>query len=329
MKNIPSDHDLPKITFSIVTLNEENRIKACLEAIIAQDYPKEKIEIIVMDGGSTDRTVEISKKYQAKIYFNEKKLPEPGLAKAYRKATGDYMVFMAADNIIFDKHWTKKIIQPFLDDPSHIFASFSRVLNAPEDNVWNKYLNEDTDPFSAFIFGNASHPDKFKDIYKVERENSYFIIYDYDVKKFPLIALAQCTVLKTKRKRELNSSFDDILPLINIIEKKGKIAYVKNAGIYHFSVRGFNHLRIKFKNRIYNSMKTNSYISRENYISMERKVRRYLFILYSLSFIIPLLSGIRLAYIKRKAYMLLHPIVSFIIGFYILFNFTKIKVWQK
>lgn len=321
--------DLPKVTFSIVTLNEEKRIKTCLEAIVAQVYPKEKIEIIVMDGGSTDRTLEIARKYQVKIYFNAKKLAEPGLAEAYKKATGDYMVFMAADNIIFDKYWTRKIIQPFLDDQDHIFASFSRVVNAPGDNIWNKYLNEDTDPFSAFIFRDASHPDKFRKLYTVGKENSRYVIYEYDVKNFPLIALAQCTVLKTKIKRKLSSNSDDILPLVNIIEEGGKIAYVKNTGIYHFSVRGFDHLQNKFRKRIFNSIKTNSYVSRESYVSTERKIRRYLFLPYSFSFVIPLLDGIRLMIVKRKLYMLLHPIVSFIIGFYILFNFVQIKLWQK
>jgi len=321
--------DLPKVTFSIVTLNEEKRIKVCLEAIVTQAYPKEKIEIIVMDGGSKDKTIEIAKKFKAKIYFNKKKLAEPGLAEAYKKATGEYMIFMAADNILFDKYWTRKIIQPFLDDPDHIFASFSRVVNALDDNIWNKYLNEDTDPFSSFVFKNASHPDKFKKIYRIEKENPHYIIYNYDVKNFPLIALAQCTVLKTKIKRELNSNFDDILPLVKIIEKGGKIAYVKDTGIYHFSVKEFNHLRIKFQKRIYNSIKTDSYASRENYASTERKIRRYLFLLYSFSFVLPLFDGIRLMVIKRKPYMLLHPIVSFIIGFYILFNFIKIKVWEK
>nr|MBI5455838.1 glycosyltransferase family 2 protein [Candidatus Levybacteria bacterium] len=330
MKNlIITKSTLPKVTFGIVTLNEEKRIKACLSAIAIQEYPKEKIEIIVMDGGSTDKTVEIAKKYRAKIYFNEKKLAEPGLAAAYQKATGDYMVFMAADNIIYDKYWTRKIVQPFLDDVDNILVSFSRVVNSPSDNIWNKYLNEDTDPFSAFVFNNASCPDKFKKIYTVEKENSHYAIYNYKIENFPLIALAQCTVLKTKIRRKLNSNYDDILPLIDIIKKGGKIAYVKDTGIYHFSVKGFTHLRMKFKKRIFNSIKTDSYVSRESYVSTERKIRRYLFLLYSFSLIIPLLEGIRLMIIKRKFYMLLHPIVSFIIGFYIIINFIKIKIWQK
>jgi glycosyltransferase involved in cell wall biosynthesis len=320
---------LPAITFAIVTLNEEKRIERCLEAISEQNYPKDKIEIIVMDGGSTDNTIEIAKKYGVTIYFNEKKLAEPGLAKAYEKANGEYMVFMAADNIIFDKQWTRKIVKPFSDDPEHTFVSFSKVVNASDDNIWNKYLNEDTDPFNAFVYQNASHPQKFGKIYKTIYEDKDYVIYDYTATNFPLIALAQCTVLKTRLNRKKGSHFDDILPLIDIIDKGGRIAFVKNTGIYHFSVKSFSDLNNKFKKRIYNSIKTNSYSSREQYVSNERKLRRYLFLPYSFLIIMPLSQGIFAALHKHKFYLLMHPIVSFIIGFYILSNYLKIKIWQK
>ena len=237
---IMENSNLPKVTFGIATLNEEKRIKACLEAIVAQIYPKDKIDIIVVDGGSTDKTKEIAKKFQTKIFFNKKLLAEPGLAEAYRKAAGDYVVFMAADNVIFDKYWLKKMVQPFLDDPDHISASFSGVANLVSDNIWNKYLNEDTDPFSAFVFGNASHPSKFLVEYEVEKENSDYVIYRYSTKNFPLIALAQCTMLKTGVERGAEKDFDDIAPLIDIIGKEKKIAYIKNTGIYHFSVKSFS-----------------------------------------------------------------------------------------
>lgn len=328
-KNNKAELSLPKVTFAIVTLNEEARIARCLEAIAAQDYPKDKIELLLMDGGSSDRTVEIAKKYKVSFYFNEKKLAEPGLAKAYEKAKGDYMVFMAADNIVFDTQWTRKIVKPFIDDPKNVLASFSKAVNPFHDNVWNKYLNEDTDPFNAFVYQNASHPDKFSKRYKTIYENADYVIYDYVPANFPLIALAQCTVLKTGLKRKKESHFDDILPLIDIINDGGKIAFVKNTGIYHYSVRSFQDFAKKFKKRIYNSIKTNSYSSRESYISKERKFRRYLFLPYSFFIIFPLIDGITAAIRKHKFYLLLHPIVSFIIGFYIVSNYLKIKLLKQ
>lgn len=322
-------HTLPFITFSIVTFNEEHRIRRCLDGITSQQYPKDRIEILVMDGGSTDRTKEIAESYGATVYFNKDKLPEPGLAAAYEKAKGDYMVYMAADNVLFDPEWTMKMIQPVIDNPKDVVAVFSKVRNDPHDSIWNKYINEDQDPFSAFTFGNASHPDKFGRLYPLDYKGDGYVVYKYDHVDFPLIALAQCTMLKTGLKRKKESRFDDIMPLVDLIKEGKKIAYVTNTGLYHYSFSGFSNYVMKFRNRIYNSIRTNSYDTRDVYNPAWRKIRKYLFIPYSLTVVGPTIEGIYLAVRKRKWYMIIHPLASFVIGFLIIFNFCKIKLWKR
>lgn len=47
------------ISIIIPTLNSAKTLKDCLASIAMQDYPKDKIEIIIADGGSTDGTLEI------------------------------------------------------------------------------------------------------------------------------------------------------------------------------------------------------------------------------------------------------------------------------
>jgi glycosyltransferase involved in cell wall biosynthesis len=51
----------PLVSFCIPTKNRERTIAACLESIRAQDYPR--VEIVVVDNGSTDRTAEIARRY--------------------------------------------------------------------------------------------------------------------------------------------------------------------------------------------------------------------------------------------------------------------------
>ena len=53
------ENNLPSISVVITTLNCEQYIGECLSRIISQDYPNELVEILVMDGGSTDKTREI------------------------------------------------------------------------------------------------------------------------------------------------------------------------------------------------------------------------------------------------------------------------------
>jgi len=50
---------LKKVSIIVACRNEEEFIEKCLESLLAQDYPSELIEIIVVDGMSTDKTLEI------------------------------------------------------------------------------------------------------------------------------------------------------------------------------------------------------------------------------------------------------------------------------
>jgi len=49
--------DLPKISIIIPTRNSEKTLEKCLRSIAEQIYPKEKIELIIIDAFSSDRTV--------------------------------------------------------------------------------------------------------------------------------------------------------------------------------------------------------------------------------------------------------------------------------
>jgi len=53
--------NFPGVSIIIPVLNNERTIKKCLECVTFQDYPKNKVEILILDGGSTDKTIAISK----------------------------------------------------------------------------------------------------------------------------------------------------------------------------------------------------------------------------------------------------------------------------
>ena len=56
------------VSVIVTTKNEEKNIENCLRSIKAQTYPQEKIEIIVVDNNSTDKTKEIGKRYTERVY---------------------------------------------------------------------------------------------------------------------------------------------------------------------------------------------------------------------------------------------------------------------
>ena len=56
-------YKLPKISIVVVTLNNQRTLEECVKRIKEQDYPKELIEYLNIDGGSTDNTTSILKQY--------------------------------------------------------------------------------------------------------------------------------------------------------------------------------------------------------------------------------------------------------------------------
>jgi len=106
---------LPTISVLIPTLNAASVLDECLKSIVSQDYPKKKIEIIIADGGSTDKTLEIAKKYGVKIYKNPLKTGEAGKAVALRYSQGELVALIDSDNILPDKNWLRRMIEPFSD----------------------------------------------------------------------------------------------------------------------------------------------------------------------------------------------------------------------
>lgn len=109
------NNDQPLISVIITTKNEEKNIENCIRSIIDQTYPKDKIEVIVVDNNSTDRTAEIAKRYIDKI-FN--KGPERSVQRNYgvKKSSGNYFLYLDAD-MILDKNVIVECVQKTKGDP--------------------------------------------------------------------------------------------------------------------------------------------------------------------------------------------------------------------
>lgn len=107
--------NIPEISVLIPTLNVAKVLEKCLESVTNQDYPKDKIEIIVADGGSIDNTLAIARKYKAKIYKNPLKTGEAGKAVALQQAQGELVALIDSDNILPSKSWLKRMVEPFSD----------------------------------------------------------------------------------------------------------------------------------------------------------------------------------------------------------------------
>lgn len=87
----------PFFSIIIATYNSECTLEFTLKSIREQSIEQDELEILVVDGGSTDMTRDIANKYNIKIYDNPKRLPEYAKAVGTTYATGHYIVRMDSD----------------------------------------------------------------------------------------------------------------------------------------------------------------------------------------------------------------------------------------
>ncbi|MBI2955466.1 MAG: glycosyltransferase [Chloroflexi bacterium] len=112
----------PRVSIIIPVRNAERTIDTTIEYLKGIDYPKECQEIIIADGGSTDRTLQIVEQWIGKLDFI--KLVEvpncssPGHARnaALKVATGEFVLFTDGD-CAPNPAWIDEIIRPFEADP--------------------------------------------------------------------------------------------------------------------------------------------------------------------------------------------------------------------
>lgn len=96
---------LPFASIVIPTRNEDRAIRECLEAVFRQDYPHEAYEVLVLDGGSTDRTRAIVGEVAARspvpvlLLDNPKRSTPAALNVALREARGEYFVRVDAHSV--------------------------------------------------------------------------------------------------------------------------------------------------------------------------------------------------------------------------------------
>lgn len=104
----------PLVSIVIPCRNEEAYIERCLDSILASDYPADRMEILVADGGSTDRTRPILLRYAARhgsvtLLDNPAGTTPAGLNVAIRAASGDIVLRMDA-HVLYPSDYISKLV---------------------------------------------------------------------------------------------------------------------------------------------------------------------------------------------------------------------------
>jgi cellulose synthase/poly-beta-1,6-N-acetylglucosamine synthase-like glycosyltransferase len=109
--------------------NRELTIQLLLESLQKLDYDRNKVEVIVVDGNSTDKTREIVKKYPVKLVVEEKKGLNLARNIGIKCSKGEIVAFTDSDCIV-PPNWITKIVENFKDPRVSCVGGSAKALDS-------------------------------------------------------------------------------------------------------------------------------------------------------------------------------------------------------
>jgi glycosyltransferase involved in cell wall biosynthesis len=212
------DNMSAKVSFIIPALNEEERIAALIDNIKMLD-PEYNYEIIVADGNSTDKTVEIAQKNGATVIKDNKDAPKTianGRNTGASLATGEIFIFCDADTIMKDPN-------SFLSEVLAVFQNTRIIGGAPGLRI----LPDETilkDKVFHYLFNN---------------------VVRFSFTTAVPICGGQCQIVRSSSFREVNGYNANIVhgedsDLFRRLRKKGKLHFFNKLVVYE-SPRRYRH----------------------------------------------------------------------------------------
>ena len=133
MKNKASreEDSLPGVSIIVTTFNSEPTIDECLRSILELDYPKQLLEVIVIDGGSTDATTERAKAYPVKLVYS--KLNPPAAYNLVLKNVENEVIGLIDSDAKVEKNWLMKLVKRL--DNSEVAGASGTVETWNSDNL--------------------------------------------------------------------------------------------------------------------------------------------------------------------------------------------------
>ena len=141
----------PSISVIMPAYNAERTIELALRSIRMQTIA-DQIEILVIDGGSTDATREIARQYGAVILENPHRLPEPAKLIGIQRAKGRYVVKQDTDEELIDPRQLERRIEFFSRHPQVRCIVCDEQRPDLNGGISTHYLCTYGDPFTFFVY---------------------------------------------------------------------------------------------------------------------------------------------------------------------------------
>ena len=146
----------PFVSITILTHNCEKTIKKCLSSVFKVNYPKDRYEVIIIDSGSNDRTLEIVKEFPI-----DKIIVKEGISRGHarnigmQEAKGEIVAMVDSDHEQTSKDWLNTIVREF-DDPRVGLVRINDRIPAPSKIDTIGFINK-------ILYFSSFRPDRLKE----------------------------------------------------------------------------------------------------------------------------------------------------------------------
>ncbi|PIR80241.1 MAG: hypothetical protein COU25_01135 [Candidatus Levybacteria bacterium CG10_big_fil_rev_8_21_14_0_10_35_13] len=335
----------PPVSIIIVTLNSARTLKECLNRINKQNYPKIS-EVLIVDGGSTDKTLEIAHKSKLPVKIvngGYRDNQEARRGVGIKMAKSEICFLIDSDNYLVGNNWLRSMVEPLMEDPK-IIATQTLRYSAPKDSsLFNRYfgLLGAADPVAYYLKKSDRLSfafDKWNLLGKIIDENKRYYTIEFSQGKYPAvgcngIALKRSIILKANLKNPEDYIHTDVFVDI------GKLGFarfgiVKNE-VFHNTAE--NITSFFGKRRRYMKLFHQRLNANRRHLTFDPKnpsdiLHLVLFVIFALTFIEPFIESLRGYIKKRDIAWFIHPLVCF--GIMLIYAQTTINnfiinVWKN
>lgn len=246
----------PLISIITVVYNNKNKIGKTIESIINQTYPN--IEYIIIDGKSTDGTIDVIKHYESKItkWVSE---PDTGIYNAMNKgiriATGKYIQFLNSgdfflENDVIEKIFSVERIADILYGNSYLSLDKKKIVHLPDSLSMYNFFISTISHQSSFIKKQLFSECQYDEQYKIVSDWKFFlqkIVFENCSTQhidFPICFYDEIGVSSLNMKLHIEErikTLNEMLPslILKDYEELHQFRMLKNRRVYQYLLKYF------------------------------------------------------------------------------------------
>ena len=210
------------VSIVIRTLNEEKYLSELLSAIDMQEKNGFLFEVVIVDSGSTDKTLEIAKKYKARVtHINKQDFTfGKSLNVGCKFADGEYFVFISGHCVPVNKNWLQDLIDPLVKNQYDY--TYGRQIGRDttkfsENQVFEKYFPKESDILVNDFFCNNANS-----------------------------AITRKVWSRHQFDEEL-TGLEDMFLAKQILQDSGNIGYVESSIVYHIHDESWMQVKTRYE----------------------------------------------------------------------------------